>query len=95
MPLDHGFFLHFFSFVLELFFFLSLHDRDGFCLFHTTHHSARTRKHLVFVAVAGVHNKGMAPTTRGGWRHSFRLLLRPCGIPYSTTQALTLLGGND
>jgi hypothetical protein len=97
VPLDHGFFFASFLSFLELFFFSLCMTEMAFADFrhtHTPHHSARTRLHLVFIAVAGVH-KGME-TTNWWWLGAFfLLLLRPSGIPYSTTQALTLLGGYD
>jgi hypothetical protein len=72
VPLDHGFFFaSFLSFFRALFFLLSAWPRWLLLISdtHTPHHSAQTRLHLVFVAVAGVH-KGMG-TTNWWWLGAF------------------------
>ena len=91
-------FFRFFSFVFRALLFLSLHDRDGFCLFqtHTPHHTTPPGQGCVlFSCCCGRRPQGME-TTNWWWLGAFfLLLLRPSGIPYYTTQALTLLGGYD
>jgi hypothetical protein len=73
-------FFRFFSFVFRALLFLSLHDRDGFCLFQThTHHTTPPGQGcILFLLLWQASTKEWERQTGGGWGH-FSCFC--CGLP--------------